>query len=85
VNENTKIIISIFCIFFALFLIGAGLLMHKYDFSSMFRPAFVKTDGLYIRCGFKFKRIADDTPENRIKFSKLLGNTSPFSVRFGLL
>lgn len=75
-HGNTKIFVIVFCCIAAAFLIGMGFLMRKYDFSCMFWHPFYadKKDGLYMRCGLKMKKVAEDTPENRKKFSKGLGN-----------
>ncbi|SMC81768.1 hypothetical protein [Papillibacter cinnamivorans] len=73
-STNTRIILSIVCFFFSFVLAGVGLLMRKYDFSCMFHHPWKKVDGLYIRSGLRLKKVADDTPENRTKYSKRLGN-----------
>jgi len=60
------------CIF-SPFLIFVGIMMRKFDFSVMFSHPYGKDDGLYFNRP-KLEKIADNTPENRKKYSKLLGN-----------
>lgn len=57
--------------FIALWFILIGIMMRKWDFSCLFEYPFGKKDGLYMRGILK---IAEDTPENRKKASKYLGN-----------
>ncbi|MEA4934469.1 MAG: hypothetical protein VB071_12945 [Lawsonibacter sp.] len=75
-NEATKICLTAFCLLFGAVLCAVGFLMRKYDFSCFFDFPFPKTPedkGLYLRMGPKVKKVAEDTPENRKKFSKGLG------------
>ncbi|MEL7648779.1 MAG: hypothetical protein AAGU76_11840 [Sedimentibacter sp.] len=83
ISPNMKAVLIIFCGFFAIVLLGVGLLMRKFDFSCMFiNPFGSKDDGLYARVGFKVKKIAEDTPENRKKYSMCLGN---FLIIFAMI
>lgn len=61
-----------FLCFCSVWLIGAGFLMRKFDFSGMFQTG---DDGdFYLYVLGKRKKIARNTPENRVKYSKRLGN-----------
>lgn len=75
---EVKLILIVFILFMMSFLSYIGILMHKHDFSCFFRPQSIykqiKEPGLYIRWGFKWKKIAEDTPQNCKKYSRLLGN-----------
>lgn len=75
-NETTKICLAAFCLLFGAVFCAVGLLMRKYDFSCFFDSPFSKSPddkGLYLRMGPKVKKVAEDTPANRKRFSKGLG------------
>lgn len=73
-STNSRIILSVVCFLFSFVLAGVGFLMRKFDFSCMFHHPWKKADGLYVRIGLRLKKVAEDTPENRTKYSKRLGN-----------
>ena len=77
---SPKVALTIVFCFFAFALAGVGLLMRKFDFSCMFRHP-EKKPGMYIRW-FGMKKIAEDTPENRKKYSRWLGN---YFILFSML
>jgi hypothetical protein len=83
INPNMKTVLIVFCCFFSLVFLGVGLIMLKFDLSCMFiNPFGSKDDEIYMRVGFKVKKVAEGTPENRRKFSMSLGN---FFIIFAMI